>query len=170
MKRLVFSLLSVFSLCGCANNENVSVVGLGQSASYPNAVVVNISGTDKSVDTEWYQDGVSMGALQKVGEDCYIAVPSQYAQRANLIVRGGSGREFTFDVDLTDYVDVQAHRGGAGLMPENTLEAMIAAVDLGVNTLELDLVLMIHISTRGTRFVQTVLLSCGANPRIGYIR
>ena len=141
MKRLVFSLLSVFSLCGCANNENVSVVGLGQSASYPNAVVVNISGTDKSVDTEWYQDGVSMGALQKVSEDCYIAVPSQYAQRANLIVRGGSGREFTFDVDLTDYVDVQAHRGGAGLMPENTLEAMIAAVDLGVNTLELDLVL-----------------------------
>ena len=141
MKRLVFSLLSVFSLCGCANNENVSVVGLGQSASYPNAVVVNISGTDKSVDTEWYQDGVSMGALQKVSEDCYIAVPSQYAQRANLVVRGGSGREFTFDVDLTDYVDVQAHRGGAGLMPENTLEAMIAAVDLGVNTLELDLVL-----------------------------
>lgn len=37
--------------------------------------------------------------------------------------------------------DVQAHRGGAGLMPENTIEAMIHAVDLGVTTLELDVVL-----------------------------
>ena len=30
-------------------------------------------------------------------------------------------------------IDVQAHRGGMGLMPENTLAAMINAVDLGVN-------------------------------------
>ena len=36
-------------------------------------------------------------------------------------------------------IDVQAHRGGMGLMPENTLAAMINAVDLGVNTLEMDL-------------------------------
>ena len=31
-------------------------------------------------------------------------------------------------------VDVQAHRGGMGLMPANTLEAMKNAVDLKVNT------------------------------------
>ena len=37
-------------------------------------------------------------------------------------------------------VDVQAHRGGMGLMPANTLEAMKNAVDLGVNTLEMDIV------------------------------
>ena len=37
-------------------------------------------------------------------------------------------------------VDVQAHRGGMGLMPANTLEAMKNAVDLKVNTLELDIV------------------------------
>lgn len=37
-------------------------------------------------------------------------------------------------------VDVQAHRGGMGLMPENTLAAMLNSVDLGVNTLEMDLV------------------------------
>ena len=36
-------------------------------------------------------------------------------------------------------IDVQAHRGGMGLMPENTLAAMINSVDLGVNTLEMDL-------------------------------
>lgn len=36
--------------------------------------------------------------------------------------------------------DVQAHRGGMGLLPANTLEAMKNAVDLGVNTLEMDIV------------------------------
>lgn len=35
--------------------------------------------------------------------------------------------------------DVQAHRGGMGLYPEESLEAMINAVELGVNTLEMDL-------------------------------
>lgn len=34
--------------------------------------------------------------------------------------------------------DLQAHRGGAGLHPENTLEAFGAAMALGVSTLELD--------------------------------
>ena len=36
-------------------------------------------------------------------------------------------------------IDLQAHRGGAGLMPENTVSAMQNAMDLGVNTLEFDL-------------------------------
>lgn len=34
--------------------------------------------------------------------------------------------------------DVQAHRGGAGLWPENTLAAFANAIELGVTTLELD--------------------------------
>ena len=34
--------------------------------------------------------------------------------------------------------DLQAHRGGRGLAPENTLAAFSKAIDLGVNTLELD--------------------------------
>lgn len=34
--------------------------------------------------------------------------------------------------------DLQAHRGGRGLMPENTLAAFANALSLGVNTLELD--------------------------------
>ena len=36
-------------------------------------------------------------------------------------------------------VDVEAHRGGMGLYPEETLPAMLNAVKLGVNTLEMDL-------------------------------
>ncbi|MDR6341400.1 glycerophosphoryl diester phosphodiesterase [Filimonas zeae] len=35
-------------------------------------------------------------------------------------------------------IDVQAHRGGTGLMPENTVASMLNAVKLGVKTLELD--------------------------------
>lgn len=37
----------------------------------------------------------------------------------------------------------EAHRGGRGLMPENTIPAMIHAIDLGVTTLEMD----IHVSS-----------------------
>ena len=36
------------------------------------------------------------------------------------------------------HFDLQAHRGGAGLWPENTLEAFGRALALGVSTLELD--------------------------------
>ena len=36
-------------------------------------------------------------------------------------------------------VDVEAHRGGMGLYPEETLPAMLNSVKLGVNTLEMDL-------------------------------
>lgn len=35
--------------------------------------------------------------------------------------------------------DTQAHRGGRGLMPENTIPAMLDAIDRGVTTLEMDL-------------------------------
>ena len=37
--------------------------------------------------------------------------------------------------------DVQGHRGCRGLMPENTIPAMIKALDLGVTTLEMDVVI-----------------------------
>ncbi|HET9664691.1 MAG TPA: glycerophosphodiester phosphodiesterase family protein, partial [Burkholderiales bacterium] len=35
-------------------------------------------------------------------------------------------------------LDIQAHRGGRGLMPENTLPAFARALAIGVTTLELD--------------------------------
>ena len=43
---------------------------------------------------------------------------------------GGLGADF----------DIQGHRGCRGLMPENTVPAMIKALDLGVTTLEMDVV------------------------------
>jgi glycerophosphoryl diester phosphodiesterase len=38
-------------------------------------------------------------------------------------------------------IDKQGHRGCRGLMPENTIPAFLKAVDFGVNTLEMDLVI-----------------------------
>jgi len=38
-------------------------------------------------------------------------------------------------------LDLQAHRGGRGLMPENSIPAMLHAVELGARTLELDCVI-----------------------------
>lgn len=37
--------------------------------------------------------------------------------------------------------DTEAHRGGRGLMPENTIAAMKGAIDIGVTTLEMDAVI-----------------------------
>ncbi|RYY30765.1 MAG: glycerophosphodiester phosphodiesterase [Chitinophagaceae bacterium] len=37
--------------------------------------------------------------------------------------------------------DKQGHRGSRGLMPENTIPAMIKAIDLGVTTIEMDVVI-----------------------------
>jgi glycerophosphoryl diester phosphodiesterase len=38
-------------------------------------------------------------------------------------------------------LDLQGHRGCRGLMPENTIPAMLRAIDLGVTTLEMDVVI-----------------------------
>lgn len=39
------------------------------------------------------------------------------------------------------YIDVQGHRGCRGLLPENTIDAFMKALELGVTTLEMDLVI-----------------------------
>ena len=45
-----------------------------------------------------------------------------------------------FGNSSSDNFDVQGHRGCRGLMPENTIPAMLKALDLGVTTLEMDVV------------------------------
>lgn len=46
-----------------------------------------------------------------------------------------------FMASAQQQIDVQGHRGGRGLMPENSIPAMLHAIDLGVKTLELDCVI-----------------------------
>lgn len=42
---------------------------------------------------------------------------------------------------LNDKFDKEGHRGCMGLMPENTIPGFLKAIDLGVNTLEMDVVI-----------------------------
>ncbi len=131
--------------------------GLGQSRLHPNSVLVNVWDWDPSWSVEWFEDGKPMGKLKPVKEysplyirevkaakpvpnhHYFAATPSQYAKNVTIAVQNPFGRQWVYNYDMTEYVDVQAHRGGAGLKPENTIEAMKNALDLGVNTLEFDL-------------------------------
>lgn len=54
-----------------------------------------------------------------------------------------------FTVAQMDNIDVQGHRGFRGMYPENTIPAFQHAIDLGVTTLEMDIVL----SSENTWFV-----------------
>ena len=44
-------------------------------------------------------------------------------------------------VDHAQQIDVQGHRGCRGLLPENSLSGFLHALELGVNTLEMDVVI-----------------------------
>ena len=58
----------------------------------------------------------------------------KYFSLAVVLLMGCSQPDRTF-LDI----DIQGHRGARGLMPENTIEGFIKALELGVNTLEMDL-------------------------------
>ena len=47
---------------------------------------------------------------------------------------------FLMNCNEPKIIDIQGHRGCRGLMPENTMEAFKKAIELGVQTLELDVV------------------------------
>ena len=47
----------------------------------------------------------------------------------------------TGDGGMSEGFDKEGHRGCRGLMPENTIPAMLKAIDLGVTTLEMDVVI-----------------------------
>jgi len=57
-----------------------------------------------------------------------------------LILFGCSTVRKTIEPELPAF-DKQGHRGCRGLMPENTIQAMLKAIDLGVTTLEMDVVI-----------------------------
>ena len=48
---------------------------------------------------------------------------------------------FLFAQNKQAQFDVQGHRGARGILPENTIEAMIKGLELGVTTLEMDVVI-----------------------------
>ena len=57
------------------------------------------------------------------------------------LVACSSNKKMTVAKDNSHNIfDKQGHRGCRGLMPENTIPAMLKAIDLGVTTLEMDIV------------------------------
>ena len=154
---------------GKPRDYQIEVFAPGQSMYHPNSVLVNVWDYDPEWSVTWYQDGRNMREMTKTIEyspeyireisraytfkgkeipayknprpngHYFIAEPSQYASKVTVVVKDRFGNEYREDIDMHSYVDVQAHRGGAGLMPENTVEAMKNAIDMGVNTLEMDL-------------------------------
>jgi glycerophosphoryl diester phosphodiesterase len=52
-----------------------------------------------------------------------------------------NSRQSSDSMKVTAEFDKQGHRGCRGLMPENTIPAMLKAIDLGVTTLETDVVI-----------------------------
>jgi glycerophosphoryl diester phosphodiesterase len=50
-------------------------------------------------------------------------------------------KEMKEESDPYSEIDIQGHRGCRGLLPENTIPAFMKAVELGVNTLEMDVVI-----------------------------
>lgn len=63
---------------------------------------------------------------------------TQNIMKANLLMMGMFLSTAAFSQQK---LDVQAHRGGMALLPENTIPAMLNAVKLGAKTLELDVVI-----------------------------
>lgn len=158
-----------FKAEGRDKDFQVEIFKPGQMPMHPNSVVANVWDWDPQWKVEWYEDGQYMGTMDRVtdlsplytqeinkayegktisdykkpapAQHYFAATPSQYAKKVMVTVESRFGKSWVYEVDMTDYVDVQAHRGGAGLMPENTIEAMKHCLDMGVNTLEMDFVL-----------------------------
>ena len=158
-----------FKAEGREKDFQVEIFKPGQMPMHPNSVVANVWDWDPQWKVEWYEDGQYMGTMDRVtdlsplytqeinkayegktisdykkpapAQHYFAATPSQYAKKVMVTVESRFGKSWVYEVDMTDYVDVQAHRGGAGLMRENTIEAMKHCLDMGVNTLEMDFVL-----------------------------
>ena len=105
---------------------------------------------------EWYQDNKLMGTMQRfTGVDfdfgsrlipfgrpantshLFRCKPVGTYKEIKIVATNPSGRKTTGVIRPN--VSVIAHRGGAGLYPENTIEAMLNAVKLGVTDIEMDL-------------------------------
>lgn len=64
--------------------------------------------------------------------------------RANLlllVVVSACGEPVMTPIRVPADVDIQGHRGARGLLPENSIPGFLQALDLGVTTLEMDLVI-----------------------------
>ena len=83
-----------------------------------------------------------MGTANEISRDYYYS-EIKYMNKISLIVLGCvlSFATGVYAQEGRQGLDLQAHRGGRGLLPENSIPAMLNAVALGARTLELDCVI-----------------------------
>lgn len=143
MKKMLCVLAAVAALSAC-KEVPVTVYTLGTTQSHPNSVVADVHAAAPA--PVWFQDGEEMGPMTAV--DTVLLPPTAEAAEHHFFVANPApgAREVVVKAGRTRYVeklegivDAQAHRGGMGLYPEETFAAMKNAMDLGVNTLEMDL-------------------------------
>ena len=137
-------------------SHQIRIYKQGDFKTQPGYVVANVWDYDKNCRVEWYQDGKPMGAMER-----FTDVDEEYASRSAKRAYGSETSHlfrcrpvgkyksirvvFTnrfgekYSATLQPSVEVIAHRGGAGLYPENTIPAMLNAVKIGVTDLEFDL-------------------------------
>ena len=141
---------------GYPMSHQLTVYGLGEFSSQRDYVVANVWDYDPACRVEWYQDGRAMGAMERF-TDVDEGYNSRYAKRKSdsetphlfRCKPQGSYKEikvvFTnrfgeqYSAVTRPEIAVIAHRGGAGLYPENTIAAMLNAVNIGIGDLEFDL-------------------------------
>ena len=140
------------------------VYGIGQTKFHPNSVVVNVWDWDNAWKVEWYEDGVFMGAMDKVAEVSpvfaqeiaeayagqeipswksarpsghnFAATPSRYAKSVTVSVEGRFGQKWTETVDVSGYVEKHMCCEPA----EVSAEKVNALVDNGATYIKLNLV------------------------------
>ncbi len=108
----------------------------GETAAHPNGVVLDVWDWNPQWKAEWFEDGKSMGMLKPV-KDCYnkfAAAPHADAKTVTIVVENPFGRRWVYNVNLSEYVSVQAHI--SGLTPKNMEEKVKGLLDMGVNALE----------------------------------
>ena len=153
---------------GHDRNYQLVLFDKGSVANQANAVVAKIWNWDAKWNVEWFEDGKDMGEMEQAsaydpeylrylakraegGKKSvpgykqsqksffyFTADPSPKAKKVKVVATDRFGKSYEQEITLHS-VDVEAHRGGAGLMPENTIASMLNGVKLGANTIELDL-------------------------------
>jgi len=142
----------------------IEIFDRGMVPKQANAVVAKVWNWNPNWKVVWYADGVYMGNMKQIATpffmqfrqsteraskgvktDFYFAAnPSLSTKVVKVMANDKFGNCYKQEIELSS-IEVEGHRGGAGLMPENTIDAMLEAIKLGVNTLELD----VHISKDG---------------------